>query len=77
MKKIFISALFLLATASLSAQLDMKTALQDKQTAAETAVKIADRILSTTHREFVNSKTGETYSTVKDTPPGHEREGGV
>ncbi len=43
-------------------------AAQTKMTAKEAAVKIADRILSSTTYEFKNTKTGEIYKTVKDLP---------
>lgn len=41
---------------------------QNKMTAEEAAVKIANRILSSTTYKFENKKTGEVYSTVKDLP---------
>ena len=41
---------------------------QNKMSAEETARKIADRIVNSTTYLFENSKTGETYTTVKDLP---------
>ena len=41
---------------------------QTKMTAEEAAVKIANRILSSTTYEFKNTKTGEVYKTVKNLP---------
>lgn len=41
---------------------------QTKMTAGEAAVKIADRILSSTTYDFKNTKTGETYRSVKNLP---------
>ena len=41
---------------------------QTKITAEEAAVKIANRILNSTTYEFKNSKTGETYKSVKGLP---------
>jgi unsaturated rhamnogalacturonyl hydrolase len=41
---------------------------QTKMTAKEAAMKIADRILSSTAYEFKNTKTGEVYKTVKNLP---------
>lgn len=46
------------ASASAQTKMDAKTA----------AVKIADRILNSTTYQFKNTKTGKTYSTVKDLP---------
>jgi len=43
-------------------------AAQTKMTAEEAAVKIANRILSSTTYEFKNTKTGEVYKTVKNLP---------
>lgn len=68
MKKILISGILLLAVAALSAQTEMKTAARAKLSASEVAVKIADRILSTTTYDFKNTKTGETYTSVKNLP---------
>lgn len=68
MKKTFISCLLLLAAAALPAQVELRTAAQAKLSAEEVAVKIADRILATTTYEFKNTKTGETYKSVKDLP---------
>lgn len=68
MKKTFISCLLLLAAAALPAQVELKTAAEAKLSAEEVAVKIADRILATTTYEFKNTKTGETYKSVKDLP---------
>lgn len=44
------------------------TFAQTKMTAAEAAVKIADRILTTTTYDFRNTQTGETYKSVKNLP---------
>lgn len=41
---------------------------QTKMTAAEAAVKIADRILAGTTYDFKNTKTGEIYKSVKNLP---------
>ena len=41
---------------------------QTKMTPKETAVKIADRILSSTKYEFKNKKTGEIYKSLKNVP---------
>ena len=68
MKKIFISCMLLLASATLFSQVEVKNAAQAKLSASELAVKIADRILGSTTYEFKNTKTGETYTTVKNLP---------
>ena len=72
MKKIILSCAVLLAIAtSLSAQsnqIKMKSAAEAKLTAKEAAVKIADRILSSTTYEFKNTKTGEVYTSVRNLP---------
>ena len=60
MKRTFFSLALLLAVATLTAQ--------TKMTAREAAVKIADRILASTTYEFKNTKTGETYKSVKKLP---------
>jgi len=60
MKRIFFSLALLLAVTTLIAQTNM--------TAREAAVKIADRILASTTYEFKNTKTGETYKSVKKLP---------
>ena len=60
MKRIFFSLALLLAVTALTAQTNM--------TAREAAVKIADRILASTTYEFKNTKTGETYKSVKKLP---------
>ena len=60
MKRIFFSLALLLAVTTLAAQTNM--------TAREAAVKIADRILASTTYEFKNTKTGETYKSVKKLP---------
>lgn len=52
--------LLLFCIVSLSAQTQM--------TASETAVKIADRILSSTTYDFKNTRTGETFRSVKNLP---------
>lgn len=41
---------------------------QTKMSAGEAAVKIADRILNSTTYEFKNTKTGETYHSLKKVP---------
>jgi len=41
---------------------------QNKMTAEEAAIKIAERIVKSTSYLFENKKTGETYTTVKDLP---------
>lgn len=41
---------------------------QTKMSAGETAVKIADRILHSTTYDFVNKKTGETFTSLKKVP---------
>lgn len=41
---------------------------QTKMTPKEAAVKIADRILSSTKYEFKNKKTGEVYKSLKNVP---------
>lgn len=68
MKRTFISCILLLATVTLSAQVELKSAAQAKLSASEVAVRIADRILASTTYEFENAKTGETYRSVKDLP---------
>lgn len=60
--------MLLLATATLSAQVELKTAAQANLSAAKVATKIADRILGTTTYEFENTKTGEIYKSVKNLP---------
>ena len=60
--------MLLLSAAALSAQVELKTAAQAKLSAADVAVKIADRILAATTYEFKNTKTGETYKSVKNLP---------
>lgn len=60
--------MLLLATATLSAQVELKTAAQANLSAAKVATKIADRILGTTTYEFENKKTGEIYKSVKNLP---------
>lgn len=44
------------------------TFAQTKMTAAEAAVKIADRILTTTTYDFRNTQTNETYKSVRNLP---------
>lgn len=68
MKKTFTSCLLLLATTALCAQVELKTAAQAKLSAADAAVKIADRIVASTTYEFRNTKTGDTYPSVKNLP---------
>lgn len=68
MKKIVSFCMLLLATATLSAQVELKTAAQANLSAAKVATKIADRILGTTTYEFENKKTGEIYKSVKNLP---------
>lgn len=68
MRRTILSYLLLLAVTSLSAQVELKTAAQAKLSAADVATKIADRILSSTTYEFKNTKTGQTYSSLKDVP---------
>lgn len=68
MKKIVSFCMLLLATATLSAQVELKTAAQANLSAAKVATKIADRILGTTTYEFENTKTGEIYKSVKNLP---------
>jgi Predicted unsaturated glucuronyl hydrolase involved in regulation of bacterial surface properties, and related proteins len=41
---------------------------QTKMTAKEAAIKIADRILTSTNYEFENTKTGEIYNSVRNLP---------
>lgn len=60
--------MLLLAAATLSAQVELKTAAQANLSAAKVATKIADRILGTTTYEFENTKTGEIYKSVKNLP---------
>lgn len=60
MIRLFFSFSLLFVLTSLTAQ--------TKMTAKEAAVKIADRILTTTTYEFKNVKTGETYKSVKNLP---------
>lgn len=45
---------------------------QSKMTAQEAAVKIAERIVSSTTYKFENVKTGETYTTVKGLPVSND-----
>lgn len=45
---------------------------QNKMTAQEAAVKIAERIVSSTTYKFENTKTGETYETVKGLPVSND-----
>lgn len=59
-KKAYLLSALLLATASLTAQ--------TKMNAREAAVKIADRIVASTTYEFKNTKTGETYTNLKEVP---------
>lgn len=68
MKKISISCMLLLATTTLFSQVELKDAAQAKLSASDVAVKIADRILASTTYEFKNTKTGETYKSVKNLP---------
>ncbi len=44
------------------------TYAQTKMSAREAAIKIADRIVNSTTYDFVNKKTGEKYTSVKDVP---------
>lgn len=60
MKKTLLNCLLFLATATMNAQTGTD--------AKETAMKIADRILTATTYDFKNVKTGERYSTVKNIP---------
>lgn len=60
MKRLFFSFSLLFVLTSLVAQ--------TKMTAKEAAIKIADRILSSTTYEFKNVKTGEIYKSVKNLP---------
>lgn len=61
MKRTFIlSTLVLFCAVALNAQ--------THPAAKDMAVKIADRILNSTTYNFVNKKTGETYSSLKDVP---------
>ncbi len=46
----------------------MPVVAQTKMTPKEAAIKIADRILASTNYEFKNTKTGETYNSVKNLP---------
>ena len=57
MKKLSFFAILLLCSAGMSAQ--------TKMSAKEAALKIADRILASTTYDFKNTKTGETYKSVK------------
>ena len=45
---------------------------QSKMSAQEAAVKIAERIVSSTTYKFENVKTGETYTTVKGLPVSND-----
>lgn len=56
---LFVTAGFLLALPAFA---------QTKMKPAEAAVRIADRIVSSTTYDFVNKKTGETYTSVKNLP---------
>lgn len=58
LKKMIPFVVFLLGVQSVNSQ--------NKMTAEETAIKIADRIVNSTSYLFENNKTGETYTTVKD-----------
>lgn len=60
MKKIHLLAALLIAASGLQAQ--------TKMSAREAAIKIADRILASTTYEFKNTKTGETYKSLKKVP---------
>ena len=60
MRKRCLLGAFLLATISLQAQ--------TKMNAREAAQKIADRILASTTYDFKNTKTGETYTSLKKVP---------
>lgn len=60
MRKRYLLGAFLLATISLQAQ--------TKMNAREAAQKIADRILASTTYDFKNTKTGETYTSLKKVP---------
>lgn len=68
MKKTLISCMLLLATTPIFSQVDVKNAAQAKLSASDVAVKIAERILNSTTYEFKNTKTGETYTSVKNLP---------
>lgn len=68
MKKTLISCMLLLATTSVFSQVEVKNAAQAKLSASDVAVKIAERILTSTTYEFKNTKTGETYTSVKNLP---------
>lgn len=48
--------------------ISLVTQAQTKKSAKETAVQIAERIVSSTSYLFENQKTGETFTTVKDLP---------
>lgn len=60
MKKIHLLAALLIAASGLQAQ--------TKMSAREAAIKIADRILASTTYDFKNTKTGETYKSLKKVP---------
>lgn len=60
MKKRYLLGALLFASMGLQAQ--------TKMNAREAAVKIADRILASTTYEFKNTKTGETYTSLKKAP---------
>lgn len=62
MKKQILSLLLLCVV------LPFSSSAQTKLTAKETALQIANRILSSTTWLFENKKTGETYTSVKDLP---------
>lgn len=68
MKKTLISCMLLLATTPIFSQVEVKNAAQAKLSASDVAVKIAERILTSTTYEFKNTKTGETYTSVKNLP---------
>ncbi len=60
MKRTCLLGVFLFVAICLSAQSEMNP--------RETAIKIADRILSSTTYDFKNKQTGEIYSSLKDVP---------
>lgn len=69
MKKIYTYLIFsfaLLCSTSLIAQTNEK--------ARETAVMIADRILKSTTYDFVDKKSGKTYTSLKNVPLNKECE---
>lgn len=68
MMRIILTLTFIVLTSLLAAQTGQPTAAEAKLKADEVALKIADRILTTTSYNFKHLKTGELYTSVADLP---------